>query len=252
MKKTFSLICTIVSAQLGMAQSLALLDHSSNVTGTIITIPIVANSINQNELKIQNLTGNNITYKVDRVFLTPPVCSNNNIYFCAAGNCYPPDSAAIIFSSGSDNIAAFQTLPSNATNFGILADYDVGPICCSEDVLYKVYDMNNTSDFAAVTLRYQCVSGISDNEKSVGSISGAFPNPSNTIVSIKYYLSENADKGKIVLYDLSGKLVKELNLQNKQGVVKIDVSDVNAGVYFYSFVVDDKTIATKKLIITSK
>jgi hypothetical protein len=49
-----------------------------------------------------------------------------------------------------------------------------------------------------------------------------------------------------------GKMVKQLVLDEKQGVAKINVSDLNSGVYFYSFLVDEKAIVTKKLVVSTK
>ena len=49
-----------------------------------------------------------------------------------------------------------------------------------------------------------------------------------------------------------GKIVKETELTDKKGTAKINVDDLNSGIYFYSFIVDGKAISTKKLVISSK
>jgi len=253
MKKFTIIICLVLISKLNFSQSFVLLDSAGivDVTGTIVTVPITANTSYSTYFKIKNNTANNINYKVDRVYLTPPVCSGNDIFFCAAAQCYPPDSATITYSSSADIILANQTLPSDPTNFGILADYNVGANCCSEDVMYKVYNLNNSSDFSIVTIRYSCISGINDIETK-GTMSSAYPNPSNSFVSIKYNVIADSKNDKIIFYDISGKAVKEVSLQNKEGVSKIDISDISAGTYFYSLIVNDKAVQTKKLIVSSK
>ena len=85
-----------------------------------------------------------------------------------------------------------------------------------------------------------------------GTISNAFPNPANFSVSMKYDITEFSHKGQIVFYDMLGKAVKEIALSDKKGTAKINVDDLNAGVYFYSFLVDGKAISTKKLVVSSK
>jgi hypothetical protein len=46
--------------------------------------------------------------------------------------------------------------------------------------------------------------------------------------------------------------VKEVAIADKQGIAKLNVSDLNAGIYFYSIIVDNKQVTTKKLIVSSK
>lgn len=233
------------------AQSFHILDiANANVTGTMVTVQISANNTFVEDFKIKNTTGNNITYKVERIFLTPPVCSGNDIYFCAAGQCFPPDTATVQTST-QDVILANQTLPSGPNTFGIQADYIVGPTCCAEDVMYKVININNPSDFSTITIRYQCLVGV-DDLSTLNNFSLAYPNPTTSKFTVKYDIKENSDNNKIVIYDLLGKVVKEKVLINKQGVVEVDVTNINSGTYIYSLVVDDNAIISRKLVISSK
>lgn len=253
-KNLLSLSLLIVSAftfaQTSRTPSFQILDTNNvNLTGTIVTVQIAANNMYVEDFKIKNLTGANINYRVDRIYLTPPVCSGNDIYFCAAGVCLPPDTA-VIQQSPQDVILANQTLPSGVGSFGIQADYVVGPTCCSEDVMYKVVNVNDTTDFVTVTIRYQCAIGI-DDINSLNNISYAFPNPVVSKFHIEYDIKENSDNNKIVLYDLSGKLVKEKIITDKQGIAEIDVTGISAGTYLYALIVNNKTVTTRKIMIDS-
>ena len=49
-----------------------------------------------------------------------------------------------------------------------------------------------------------------------------------------------------------GKVIKEIALNDKQGTLKVDVSELKAGIYFYAFMLNDKAITTKKLIVSAK
>ena len=96
------------------------------------------------------------------------------------------------------------------------------------------------------------VSGVVNYQNIFSSIGNAFPNPSNMSVSVKYDINEFSNSGTIIFYDMLGKAVKEVALTDKKGTVKINVDDLNSGVYFYSFLVDGKAISTKKLVISNK
>ena len=96
------------------------------------------------------------------------------------------------------------------------------------------------------------VSEIVNYQNTFYSISNAFPNPANISVSMKYDITEFSHKGQIVIYDMLGKAVKEITLSDKKGTAKINVYDLSAGVYFYSFLVDGKAVSTKKLVVSSQ
>ena len=98
---------------------------------------------------------------------------------------------------------------------------------------------------------YDCSLSVQDLEKSQGNISNAFHNPSISTTSINYNFSLDAQSGKILFYDVLGNVVKDVVLTNNNGVAEVNVADLTAGVYFYSLIVDDKMITTKKLMVTT-
>jgi hypothetical protein len=50
------------------------------------------------------------------------------------------------------------------------------------------------------------------------------------------------------LIDILGNNVKEI-LLNQEGVKKLDVSDMNKGIYFGNLIVNDEVVSIKKLIV---
>lgn len=60
-----------------------------------------------------------------------------------------------------------------------------------------------------------------------------YPNPSTEEVTIKYVLSEGADTGKLLIFDLQGRLVGDKTLGQHFEDVKIDVSGFSSGTYIY-------------------
>ncbi|UOK41674.1 MULTISPECIES: T9SS-dependent choice-of-anchor J family protein [Flavobacterium] len=71
-----------------------------------------------------------------------------------------------------------------------------------------------------------------------------YPNPSNNIVTISN--NENIKINKVVVTDIKGRTVKILSIDGVSKT-KVDISDLNAGVYFMS-INTNQGIATKRII----
>lgn len=250
MKKIFTILSIAVTGFVS-AQSIHVFENGADVGNTAIYDTIVKGALTLHDLELRNFTSNTVYYKVNRTLLTP-LDPYSNIYFCTGTQCYPPQTAVTWTPGGADfTIGPNATLPSGTGTFGIAAHYDADSTVCNDfTVLYRVYNTMTAGDTAFVTVNYICTAtGIQENELAGGDISAVYPNPANSIASIKYDMNQYAQKGKIILYDLLGKKLKEVNLTEKQGVVKVDVSEFNQGIYFYSFQVNNKVIAVKKMVI---
>ncbi len=77
------------------------------------------------------------------------------------------------------------------------------------------------------------------------------PNPFNTETTIKYFVSTNASKAYVTIYDLNGKQLMSNAISNfGEGEILILAGDLSAGMFLYSLIVDGILIDTKKMIIT--
>ncbi|MFK7950971.1 MAG: T9SS type A sorting domain-containing protein [Saprospiraceae bacterium] len=78
-----------------------------------------------------------------------------------------------------------------------------------------------------------------------------FPNPATDLTTVKYDLSTNAKKVEIVLTNLSGQVVKKMkynDLSKGTQEIRIDISNLEKGQYFYTIIADGvKT--TEKVIV---
>lgn len=253
MKKILTSIFAFLIASVGFGQSIHIWDSGIDVTGDTVIVPITAGSANLNDLELHNITTNIIHFQVNRTITPIDTCAN--LYYCTGLQCYSPHSQTTWgpLPGTAETIGASATLPSGPGTYGIAAHYDACPTICSDlFVLYRVYDTTSTvSDTGRVTLHYMCTSAIHEEEQAIIS-SSIFPNPSSTTASISYEMKEQYSHGKIVVYDMLGNSVKEIAIADKQGVARLNVSDLNEGVYFYSIVLDNKAITTQKLIVTSK
>jgi len=78
-----------------------------------------------------------------------------------------------------------------------------------------------------------------------------YPNPFNPSTTIKYIVSEESNV-KIKLYDVTGREVMDLVNDKKQPgyyTIKLNLSNLTSGVYFYRMITNTGYHSTKKLII---
>lgn len=77
------------------------------------------------------------------------------------------------------------------------------------------------------------------------------PNPFNESTTIKYKVDkENFKTGSILIFDMSGILLKTLPVNPQSNEVRIDGSELKSGMYIYSLVVNNKEIDTKRMILS--
>jgi hypothetical protein len=257
MKKIFTTVFAFTLVTFGFAQSLRIFEGGIDVTGTTIydTLNATVQTPTVHDLELHNITSSAVSYRVNRTILNPPLDADANLYFCTGTQCYSPQTATTWTPGGpAPSIAANSTLPSGPGTYGIAAHYDPGVVANTLYVLYRVYNTATAGDTAFVTIAYIGINvGISENAKlAEGSVSAAYPNPASSFASIKYDMNQYAQSGKIEIYDMLGNRIKEIELTEKQGVVKVDVSDFKSGIYFYAFLVNDKTVATRKMVVSSK
>jgi hypothetical protein len=76
-----------------------------------------------------------------------------------------------------------------------------------------------------------------------------FPNPFTNETLINYYLPEET-QGQIIVSDMFGKTVVKYNLNYGENTLTVKSLDWSPGVYNYNFIVGDKIIEVKKMIVT--
>lgn len=77
------------------------------------------------------------------------------------------------------------------------------------------------------------------------------PNPSNGTTTIPVEISKYSVSAFIQIYDLQGVQVKKVKIAEKgKSEVQINTSDMKAGIYMYSLIVDNKLISSKRMIVS--
>lgn len=123
------------------------------------------------------------------------------------------------------------------------------PMCCSPSAT-TTYTVTGTSGGCTMsTIIIVTVNNPTSVEKLlVTNINMLlFPNPNNGTMQINYDLQKNS-KGIFTIYDILGKKEVEYELQSETKTLYID-EPLKSGIYFYKIIVDDKIIATDKIVI---
>ncbi len=120
-------------------------------------------------------------------------------------------------------------------------------------IRYRFYDDANQSNFSEVYIKFNagsclaiedCFVGIDEEEAS---LTAAYPNPASEHITFEYNTA--GDNGVIVISDLTGKVVKTLNINSNSTKSIVGLEGLNSGIYFYTFHVNNKPVSTRKFII---
>lgn len=168
------------------------------------------------------------------------ILANTSNYFCW-GVCYGPDTYESPFA---------QTLEASAVNDQFYGEYSPQNVTGLSTIMYTFFDANNRDDSVAVYVQFNASPNAIDENIADGIIfSEAYPNPAISKVNIDYNLPASVNKATIRITNMLGAKVKESGLQNQSGTARIEVSELQNGIYFYSLVADDQLVLTRKFIV---
>lgn len=75
------------------------------------------------------------------------------------------------------------------------------------------------------------------------------PNPFAEQTTINYYLPDDFSRAQIIFLELSGKIIKTVDLTEKgRGALNVFANDLTNGIYTYSLIIDGQTMETKKMV----
>ncbi len=77
----------------------------------------------------------------------------------------------------------------------------------------------------------------------------AFPNPSSEFINLDYELPFGIETGKILIYNLNGKKIKEFEIDNHVTSLKLSNRDLSSGTYIYSIIAENLKSKPLKVII---
>lgn len=246
MKKTLLSFATLVLVGIGASQAqtmqLLTLDSLTDLTNTTITVtgdPSITYNNGDEPMKanilVKNLTNDTVSISVRRYILNEPNGSKN--WFCWT-LCY----------QSSVSVSDPLVYQANEIDNDFYGDYWPNGVPGTAVMKYTFYKTYDPTDSVQLTVNYVAEVQSVENSKPA-TLGAAYPNPAKDFTSFEYNLNSGSS-GAIQIYDMTGNLVRSKALTESSGNVKMNLEDLTAGVYFYSFVVDGKAIATKRLVVS--
>lgn len=249
MKKVLSILVFFTLIASSFSQSIVLYQGNQVLTNNqviVITSDVNANMIGSPEtlIGVKNSSGEAIPVKVKKAIIDTVTGSVNS--FCW-GQCFD---SRVYYSTSPLYIEAGET-----DNSSFYAEYWPNGLQGTTTIQYTFFKFegNNETitDSASVIISFvinpaSVQQFISENS----SLSNARPNPASNYTQIPYQLPTSINgEAQIIVKNLLGATVFTENVRNSSGKVYVNTSDFDAGIYFYSLVINNDTYFTKKLII---
>lgn len=238
MKKILLAIVFITVGFFAKSQSLELYTENdvlinSGDTITVDSLPTVNEMVAH--IKVKNITAGTLSVTCEKEYVY--IVSGTTNTFCWAGACYPE---ATMTSANMASIAAGATTnefsghyePKNHNGTSVIKYY------------FRVYHGPSVE----VNVKYAGLTGIAENKLS-SSISTPYPNPAKTTTRVNYNVSINS-KASIQVYNITGKLEKQVNLTDNNGFINLNVADLQSGIYFCTLNINGKVAKTNRLVVS--
>jgi hypothetical protein len=235
MKKLYiaGLLCLGIAVQ-AHAQSLV------PVNGTLY-MQSDPNTLIDSHVDIHNTAATSLDVAVDRV--ANNLAGSHFSYFCWGPTCYGPGT----------NSAPAEAIPSGSTNTTFRGYLNPSGSTGVSTVTYCFYDVNNPQDSICLEFVYDVTpQGVNEIDPNVVDLSSPRPNPAVNFTQISYSAGAGASDVRIVLSNMLGAKVRELQMSRNQDVILLATSALKPGLYFYSLVVDHQVLVTKKLVIAGR
>ena len=216
------------------SQSLRIVDTDANQSGVVGTEM-------RTTIKLQNVSSEPIYVTVYRV--GQQIGSSQKSFFCIDNDCLDENIVVSNFSKEimpGEIIAYFSTVLETGLVQGVSA------------IKYRFATVHNPDDFVdfemSFTVGERIREGIlysSDNLE----LNDVYPNPVSETAIFDYFIKENNKEAKIVIHNVLGSIAGEYILNPYESKLKVEMEFYNPGVYFYTLYLDNKGVATKKLVV---
>jgi Secretion system C-terminal sorting domain len=242
MKKTLLALTVLLTAGSLSAQNLMIHDVANGnamVNGQTLNYTATAGNTDTRDFMVMNGQMQQVTVKIRKTVLVLNDASSST-WFCSDQNCYSP----------ATTLSPVVTMASSGT-FNLFVDYAPGASTSGiTRVRYAVFNTANPNDSAYIVIEYTTPTSVNSIQALKASVSNPMPNPASATFSMNYKLNTTPASAKMVVYNMLGAQVMETEITDVEGTIRMDVSDLQQGIYFCSLVADNKTLATRRLVVT--
>ncbi|MDD3878259.1 MAG: T9SS type A sorting domain-containing protein [Bacteroidales bacterium] len=224
-----------------LAQTFSILNPSKvDASNGNFSVSGEINTTIEAHMYVVNNTASAADFKVKKVE-TDIIAGTINT-FCFNGQCLPPT----VFETSS-----FMTLQSGDTTLStdFYADYSPYFHTGASVITYIIVNANDVNDSVSVEVSFNATStGVNETDYSNVDFSNPYPNPANGFVKFNYNIPYQFSNAALTIRNLIGSTVKEIEISDSQGKLNIIIDDLKEGIYFYSLIVDNNVILTRKFI----
>lgn len=219
-KILFFLVLITFSSTL-FSQNLVLKDSKGDdfSNDTVTHTGLVSDALLEYTLKVINNGSTAIDVKVLKQEIS--VVDGTENYFCWK-ECYEPS----VFES--PDALTVETGDANSQSF--IADYKPNSNNGISKIRYKLFNVNDANDTVTVMMVFDVSTTSIASDEVNDRISEPYPKPASDFVSIDY---RDIEKGSFKLYNLSGRMLKQINLQERTGKLVVHSKEYPAGIYIY-------------------
>ena len=241
MKKTILLLATIIISAISLNAQDLYLSWDGETLGETTTVwgDPTASEIEFHAI-VHNNSGNGMNIKVRRSEIEIVSGTINQFYW------------KVLYAPSIDESSNYLFVPdggsTETTDF--YGRYIPSSKNGTSTVEYTFYNKDNEDQNVKIQVKYWASpEGIAEDAMKGGSISDIYPNPASRWVNLDYNLPNDVHSAKISIVNLLGAVVKEAVVERNEHKLTMDISDLQAGIYFYTVLINNDVYKTKKLLI---
>ena len=190
---------------------------------------------------LSNHTNSDYRVKLRQEIIDSP--EGASLTICFGETCFPSSSA------NNHEYSESFSLPANGTNENLKVAYNSNGSNDSANWKLTLIDSSTGRDLYSFSVFYDSQLGIVDAYKLESEISLPTPNPIITEATLSYELPKGIREGHINVYNLTGSMVQQIELTENSGVTRIYAEGLEKGIYFYSLMVNEIALHTKRMVI---
>lgn len=240
MKKALLILGIILISGFSVSAQNLTLSYTSGPVANGATITIVGDTGSTlfSHVWVINNSASSMSVKCKKKHISVIPGSENTI--CWGGACWADTSLYVIPDA--------TVIPAGDTNkIDFVGDYRANGHPGISTIRYTFYNENQVNDSVCFIVAYNAAVGI--NELPQLTVSDIYPNPSDNAAFLHYNITNDFTRAEIRIIDILGNKAQIIPLYDRAGKIKINTENLTSGIYFYSAVIDDKPVFTKKLIV---
>ncbi len=176
-------------------------------------------------------------------FMRGNIASSQNVKICLGNTCYDPKK---------DLAKVKLNLKPGEILTDLYLEFDLGITEAKGTFDMHFANTENLRDVFIIESVYNVENPNSDgnevNNKDI-KLGSVYPNPAGRSAQLDYEIKNAQINARIVVNSFIGNPVYDLKLNPNENSIFLNVTDLNPGIYFYTLIVDNKNIVTKKLVV---